>query len=83
MDAPAPRRRKLNWPFLAVCLLTLLIISPVDPIPEMFAGPIGLLDDLGYGILDIILLLYIRHKNKLEEQQAAGKPGLDPDKQIS
>ncbi len=83
MAAPVVRKRTLNWPFLAVCLLTVLIISPVDPFPEMFAGPIGLLDDLGYGILDIILLLYIRHKKKLEEQQAADKPGLDPGKKIS
>lgn len=82
MNAPVVRTRKLTWPFVAVIFLSLLILSPVDLIPDWVSGPLGFLDDIGYGILDIILLLYIRHKNKLEEQ-SGGKPGLDPDKKIS
>lgn len=80
MDAPVKGKRNL-WPLLGVVVLTLLIISPFDALPEAVLGPLGLLDDLGYGVLDIILLVYIYHKKK-QDQLTAGGPGLDPDKKI-
>lgn len=77
MNPPVQPKKSL-WPMLGVVVLTLLIISPIDAIPD--AIPVlGWLDDLGYGILDIILLLYIQHRKKLD---AAPGPVLDPDKKI-
>lgn len=80
MNAPAPVKRNL-WPMLGVAVLTLLIISPFDALPEAVLGPLGLLDDLGYGILDIALLLYIRHQ-KQQGSRLPGQAPLDPKKKL-
>ena len=78
---PPVKTARTGWAFLAVAILTVLIISPVDAIPDWISGPLGFLDDLGYGILDIILLIYIRHKQQ-QDKQLAGKPPLNPGKKI-
>jgi len=40
-----------NW----ILILSLIyILSPIDFIPEMFLGPIGVIDDLGVVILFLI-----------------------------
>lgn len=80
MDMPVKSKKNL-WPLLGVAVLTLLIISPFDALPEAVLGPLGLIDDLGYGVLDIILLVYMYHKKK-KEQLTSGNSVLDPGKKI-
>ncbi len=71
---------KPRWAIAAIVILTVLIFSPVDLLPEWFLGPLGLLDDLGYGILDIILLLYINHRQR--QGALPGTPPLDSAKKV-
>ena len=44
----------------------LLIISPIDFIPELTTGPVGLIDDVVYGIVDLLIgaLIYTRTKRR-------------------
>jgi uncharacterized membrane protein YkvA (DUF1232 family) len=41
-----------GWSIFAVIATVIYTISPIDAIPELFAGPIGFIDDLGlWGVL--------------------------------
>ena len=62
----------------------LYTISPLDFIPEILLGPIGLLDDAG--IWGIAIALAVREKNRwesaLEAAPAKGKSGASDDTDI-
>lgn len=53
----------LLWVLFGAFLL--LIISPVDLIPEL-TGPVGFIDDIVYGVVDLLIgaLIYTRTKRR-------------------
>jgi uncharacterized membrane protein YkvA (DUF1232 family) len=67
-DKDAPKLPK----FLALLAL-IYIVSPVDAVPEMLAGPFGLLDDLGLGTIAATWLASIaaKYDNKKDDAEAA------------
>lgn len=55
----AKRNYNPSWSNIAMTILPIIyIISPIDIIPELFFGPIGLLDDFG------ILMFGLKYFNK-------------------
>jgi hypothetical protein len=54
--------------------LLLLIISPVDLIPEL-TGPIGFVDDIIYGVVDLLIgaLIYSQTKRRKKVKHDAGE----------
>ncbi len=65
-DKNAPKLPK----FLALLAL-IYIVSPVDAVPEVLAGPFGLLDDLGLGTIAATWLASIAAKYENKKDDAA------------
>lgn len=51
---------KKNW---LLILSLIYIISPIDFIPELFLGPLGLIDDMGLIIVLLIVAAYQHWKS--------------------
>ena len=61
------RLAPMTW--LTAVFAFVYTIIPVDLIPELFLGPLGIADDLG--VWGIFALLAIREKNRWQEQFVA------------
>ena len=68
----------LLWILFGVFLV--LIISPVDLIPDV-AFPIGFVDDIVYGIVDLLIgaLIYTRTKRRKKVKHDAGEKDITPE----
>jgi hypothetical protein len=62
----------LLWILFGAFLL--LIISPVDLIPEL-TGPIGFIDDIVYGVVDLLIgaLIYTQTKRRKKVKRDVGE----------
>ena len=69
------RLSPMTWiPAIGAVIYT---ISPVDLIPEILFGPIGLVDDLG--LWGVVLMLATREKNAWEVERASHATVVDVD----
>jgi uncharacterized membrane protein YkvA (DUF1232 family) len=68
----------LLWILFGAFLL--LIISPVDLIPEI-TGPVGFIDDIVYGIVDLLIgaLIYTQTKRRKKVKHGAGEKDVTPE----
>lgn len=57
-------------------ILALLVISPIDPVSEIATGPLGLIDDVFYVILDLLIFFYLKKQGK---SVIPARPGAPPD----
>ena len=70
-----PKRSKIQRLFLALTPLFLLwVISPLDLVPEVFLGPLGLADD---SIIIITLILLVRLAVSFYSERQYVRPAKD------
>lgn len=65
---------KENW---VIILSLIYILSPIDFIPEILVGPLGLIDDLGV-VLFLILFAFYREYNRRKKISTTGTKGQIP-----
>ena len=64
---------KKNWIIFGIILCCLYIISPVDLVPEVLLGPLGIIDDAG--VLGFMLFL-VKQLWALRSDTRAKKDGI-------
>ena len=63
----------VTW--LTAIAAVIYTIVPVDLVPELFLGPVGLVDDLGFW--GVVVMLATREKNAWEVHQHRGARVVD------
>ncbi len=76
--------KKTTWIKLGIVVCALYILSPLDLVPEIFLGPVGLIDDVSVlGVLTLLVRRLIRMRRELpfEKPAVPANPTALPDRE--